>query len=85
MHEPRSAAIGNFHTSSFSGGGNCVEVGRLSDGGFVVRDTKDPLRKIALRFTPEEWLVFVQAVKRGELDSLVQGEVLSPRRPPAPD
>lgn len=68
MRKPPSEAGSTFHTSSFSGGGNCVEVGQLDDGRFVVRDTKDPLRISSLVFSREEWDAFVRGVKNGEFE-----------------
>ena len=44
-----------FRVSSFCSFGNCVEVGRTSDGAVVVRDTKDRAQQ-ALTFTDEEWV-----------------------------
>lgn len=55
-----------FHKSSFSAVGGCVEVGRDGDR-VLVRDTKD--RTIpALEFTVQEWLDFINGVKAGEFD-----------------
>jgi hypothetical protein len=56
-----------FTTSSFCSLGNCVEVGRTSDGDVVVRDSKDRSQE-ALAFTAEEWTAFVAGVKAGEFD-----------------
>lgn len=55
-----------WHTSSFSGGNNCVEVGRIG-GGAAVRDTKD---RAAGHFTTTapQWAAFVSAVKGGRFD-----------------
>ena len=51
--------------SSWSGGsGNCVEVASLPDGGRAVRDSKDPDGPV-LRFTAEEWRMFVRRVQSG--------------------
>ena len=59
-----------WRTSSRSngGGGNCVEVADLADGGRVVRDTKDHGQGPVLRFTAREWVAFVEGVKLGEFD-----------------
>lgn len=43
-------------------GGNCVEVTDLPDGGFAVRDSKDPEGPI-LFFTPGEKDAFIEGVK----------------------
>ena len=56
-----------FRVSSFCSFGNCVEVGRTSDGLVLVRDTKDPAQE-ALSFTDDEWAAFVAGVKAGEFD-----------------
>ncbi|MFI5494462.1 DUF397 domain-containing protein [Actinoplanes sp. NPDC051859] len=48
--------------SRTNGGGNCVEVTDLPDGGFAVRDSKDPNGPI-LFFTPGEREAFVLGVK----------------------
>lgn len=60
--------LGSFHKSSFSGGGGCAEVARTPDGSVVVRDTKDPLREVALVFNRAEWTAFVLGVKNGEFE-----------------
>jgi Domain of unknown function (DUF397) len=59
-----------WHKSSYSngGGGECVEVADLPDGGRLVRDTKDHGRGPVLRFTAGEWRAFVLGVKDGEFD-----------------
>ena len=56
-----------FRVSSFCSFGNCVEVGRSSDGLVLVRHTKDRTQE-ALSFTDEEWAAFVAGVKAGEFD-----------------
>jgi hypothetical protein len=43
-------------------GGNCVEVADLPDGGFAVRDSKNPLSPV-LWFTPAEREAFVLGIK----------------------
>jgi hypothetical protein len=45
-------------------------VGRIPDGGAVVRDSKDPARETALTFNRREWDAFVRGVKNGEFDPL---------------
>ncbi|RBQ14419.1 hypothetical protein DP939_40650 [Spongiactinospora rosea] len=52
--------------SSYSGGGNCVEVS-VASGAVGVRDSKRPGGG-ELRFTPAEWGAFVAGVKSGEYD-----------------
>ena len=44
----------------------CVEVGRV-DGGFAVRDSKDPDGP-TLTFTAPEWNAFVRGVRAGDFD-----------------
>lgn len=56
-----------YNKSSFSRGGNCVMVARLSDGNVLVGDTKDRTLE-PLRFNGAEWLAFVQGVKNSEFD-----------------
>jgi Domain of unknown function (DUF397) len=58
-----------FHTSSYSGGENCLEVGALADGGVVLRDTKDPFRATTLKFNRAEWRAFLLGAKDGEFDT----------------
>ncbi|GLY00209.1 MULTISPECIES: DUF397 domain-containing protein [Actinoplanes] len=47
-------------------GGDCVEVADLPDGGFAVRDSKDPDGPI-LFFTPGERAAFVAGVREENL------------------
>jgi hypothetical protein len=68
MRSKNLPEAGAFHISSFSGGGNCVEVGRTADGGVVVRDSKDPNRAVALIFDHDEWAAFVLGVKNREFE-----------------
>lgn len=60
----------NWRKSSYSngGGGQCVEVADLPDGGRAVRDTKDHGRGPVLLFTAAEWAAFSKGVKDGEFD-----------------
>lgn len=59
-----------WYKSSYSngGGGTCVEVAHLPDGGRLVRDTKDHGHGPVLRFTAAEWAAFTERVKDGEFD-----------------
>lgn len=57
-----------FRVSTFSGGGNCVAVGRRADGRVVVRQSKDPEHELG--FTADEWDAFVRGVKDGQFDSM---------------
>ena len=43
----------------------CVEVATLPSGGHAVRDSKDPDGPV-LRFTADEWRMFIRRVKAGE-------------------
>ena len=54
-----------FRISSFSGGGNCVEV--ALKGEVSVRHSRRPDEAI-LVFTRDEWDAFVKGVKNGEFD-----------------
>lgn len=56
--------------SSFSNAtGNCVDVGRRTDGMVVVTDTKQfEGRPVELVFTPAEWAAFLNGVHRHEFD-----------------
>lgn len=58
--------VDEFRVSSFSGGGNCVEVRDSGDGLHTVRHSKGPDRE--LTFTRAEWDAFVKGVKAGEFD-----------------
>lgn len=53
--------------SSHSGGGGCVEVAHLPEGGVAVRDTKDR-SKAPHVYTRHEWESFLIGVKQGEFD-----------------
>lgn len=54
-----------WRRSSYSSdqGGNCVEVGLLSEAP-VVRDSKDPAGPW-LRLTPPQWAAFIQEARVG--------------------
>lgn len=56
----------DYKISSFCNFGECVEVGRLPDGGMSVRATAE--RSTTLEFTRDEWAAFVRGVKAGEFD-----------------
>lgn len=58
-----------WRKASFSNdnGNDCVEVADLSDGGRLVRDSKNPAGP-RLSFTPSEWTAFVKGVRAGEFD-----------------
>lgn len=52
---------------SGSGGGNCVEVAALPDGGMAVRDSKDADGPMLI-FAADEWAAFTAGVRAGEFD-----------------
>lgn len=52
------------------GAGNCVEVAKLPDGGFAVRNSRDP-QGPALIYTHEELAAFVDGARDGDFDSLL--------------
>jgi hypothetical protein len=55
-----------WRKASYSNGsGNCVEVADLA-AGIAVGDTKDP-QGPALKFGPDAWTAFVQAIKNDAL------------------
>ena len=58
-----------FKKSSYSQGGQCVEVGLAPGGGSVVAVRHSTrFGREALLFTPAEWDAFVRGVKDGEFD-----------------
>jgi hypothetical protein len=57
----------SWYKSTYSANDNaCVEVCR-TDGGMMVRDSKDPNGAV-LTFTPDEWTAFISGVKHSEFD-----------------
>lgn len=62
-----SSPVNIFFKSSFSAGGNCVEVAWTSNGAINVRDSKDPGGAI-LNFSRSEWKAFTDGVRNGEFD-----------------
>lgn len=54
------------HISTFSGGGNCVEVTRRPGGDYVVRDSRDDAPGTV--FTCDQWKAFIAGVKDGQFD-----------------
>jgi hypothetical protein len=62
--------VGEWTKARASGGngGSCVEVMRRSDGGVLVRDTKDHGEGPVLSFTRDEWLAFLGGASNGEFD-----------------
>lgn len=59
----------SWRKSTLSGpqGGNCVEVGHLTDGRVAVRNSRHPAGP-ALIFTTAEWDAFIGGAKDGEFD-----------------
>jgi len=55
-----------WRTSRYSGGNNCVEVGRIPEGA-AVRDTKDRAAG-HLTTTAAHWAAFITAIKSGRFD-----------------
>ncbi|MBF6247419.1 DUF397 domain-containing protein, partial [Nocardia elegans] len=54
--------------STFSqGGGECVEIAHLDNGGVGVRLSKTPSGPV-LTFTPAEWDAFLAGVRDGQFD-----------------
>jgi hypothetical protein len=62
-----SSLIWRKSSHSGGGGGQCVEVADLPDGGVAVRDSKDPDGP-KLVFTLAEWQAFIGGAKDGEFD-----------------
>lgn len=60
MTTPDESAI-RWRKSTRSDQSNCVEIA-LSDGGVLVRDSKDPAG-VRLQLSRTEWLAFVRAVR----------------------
>jgi len=54
-----------FRRSSFCSGNGCVEVAEVGPEGILVRGTGAP-NLIALAFSADQWVAFVEAVKNGE-------------------
>ncbi len=50
---------------SGSGGGNCVEVGSLTDGRCAVRDSKNPTGSVLI-IGSAEWSAFTTRIRSGE-------------------
>lgn len=62
-----AAGVTAYKISSFCSGGGCVEVGHSpADGTVVIRDAKDPLRRVAVVVTERVWGAFLDGVRRGD-------------------
>ena len=57
----------DYTKSSFSGGGECVEVRLLDDGTVALRDSKDTTKPPHV-FTANEWQAFRLGMLAGEFD-----------------
>jgi hypothetical protein len=60
----------DFRTSSFSGGGACVQAKQLGNGDIVVRDSRNPA--VSLLVTRRDWIAFVKGVKNDEFDFMTK-------------
>lgn len=67
-HHTSARPQAGWRKSSFSGINGCVEINMTDDDTVHVRDSKMPDGSI-LRFTGQEWIAFVKAVKAGEFDT----------------
>lgn len=61
----------DWRVSSFCSAGGCVEVRGAEDGMIELRDSKNPDAGV-MRYTPEEWDAFLDGVRAGEFDFLVE-------------
>jgi uncharacterized protein DUF397 len=55
-----------YRTSSFSGGGNCVQAGQLKNGDIRVRDSRNPSAVVTI--SAVDWNAFIAGVKNDEFD-----------------
>lgn len=62
----------SWRKASRSGSGDCVEVAAADRGMVAVRDSKNP-EGARLFYTRSEWAAFIDGVKRGEFDDLLDG------------
>ena len=60
----------SFSGSGGTGGGNCVEVAELADGGIAVRNSNRPDAGV-VTFTPAEMAAWIKGCKAGEFDDLI--------------
>ena len=56
--------VAQWQKSTRCGNAACVEVAKV-DGGYLVRDSKNPTGAV-LSFTEQEWTAFVEGVEAGE-------------------
>ena len=70
MSTPKNdLSVLTWQKAKASGGGGCVEVAPLPDGGVAVRDSKDKAGPV-LSFTRHEWVSFLDGMDKGEFDHL---------------
>lgn len=60
-----SVSMPAWHKSSRCGSSTCVEVARVGDDTYLIRDSKQP-EMPALSFTKDEWIAFRDGVRGGE-------------------
>jgi hypothetical protein len=59
-----------YKISSFCSAGGCVEVGHSpADRTVIVRDSKDPLRSVAITVSDHSWATFLEGVRRGDFNA----------------
>lgn len=56
----------HYRSSSFSGGGNCVQAQQLENGDVCMRDSRNPAVSIVVSHA--DWVAFVAGVKNSEFD-----------------
>jgi hypothetical protein len=62
---PGRATETEFRKSSFSGGGDCLEVGFAAGGHVYVRNSRERTSG-ELRFTVRQWGTFLAGVRKGD-------------------
>lgn len=62
-----SNCVERFRKSSYSSGGDCVDVGECWCHGVPIRDSKNPDGPV-LMFTEGAWAEFLAEVKHGQFD-----------------
>jgi hypothetical protein len=68
-YEARQTEQPAWRKASFCQGGECVEVAR-QNGMIILRDSGEPRGHV--RYTAEEWRIFVRGIKGGEFDDLLR-------------
>jgi hypothetical protein len=59
----------DYRISSFCSSGGCVEVGHAPTGAVVIRDSKDPLRSVAITVSGGAWSSFLGGIRGGNFDA----------------